>query len=126
MFLPWPPSSNVYWRYTQRRVLVSKAARKYKQDVKWYLYTLKKPRLDGRLRALITVYPPDKRKRDLDNYQKIVLDSLKKILFDDDCQFDDLHTIRGKIVKGGALEVTLDTLKGSTNDIKRNTGRLLT
>lgn len=51
---------------------------------------------------------PDKRKRDLDNCAKIVLDSLKYAnVFLDDDQIMELHMYKLEKVKGGKCEVEI-------------------
>lgn len=60
--------------------------------------------INSRIKLTIDAYPPDKRKRDLDNLFKAVLDSLQAAeIFPDDCQVDELSikrmpAIDGKIV----------------------------
>lgn len=59
---------------------------------------------DARLSVTIYAYPPDRRKRDLDNILKCLLDSLEKAqVFVDDSQIDELIIRRvrpndGKVV----------------------------
>lgn len=51
----------------------------------------------GSARVAIVIYamPPDRRRRDLDNIQKGMLDSIEASgLIDDDSQIDDLRIIR--------------------------------
>lgn len=109
--MPWPPSANRYWRYIPGRVLISKEAREYKRSIKILSRFWKLKVITGRLRVFIKVCPPDKRVRDLDNYQKITLDALQgAYIFENDSQIDDLHTIRGPITKGGLLHITISKL----------------
>jgi len=50
---------------------------------------------DKRLRVVIECFPPDRRRRDLDNLGKSCLDSLQHAkIFVDDNQIDDLRFIR--------------------------------
>jgi len=59
----------------------------------------------------IDVYPPDKRKRDLDNICKNLLDSLQKAqIYPDDNQIDLLIIQRKEVVKGGKLHVSISTI----------------
>lgn len=51
--------------------------------------------INARIRLTIDAFPPDKRKRDLDNLFKAVLDSLQAArVFPDDCQIDELSIKR--------------------------------
>lgn len=107
MPLPWPPSVNHYWRRDPRtgRVLVSAKGREYRGQVQ-----SRRVASFGsdRLAVVIVAHPPDRRKRDLDNLPKAVLDALTHAgVWDDDSQIDDLRIMRGQVVKGGGLVVTI-------------------
>jgi crossover junction endodeoxyribonuclease RusA len=60
----------------------------------------------GDLMVEIIIYPPDKRKRDMDNIKKALFDALQHAgLYYDDYQICDDHTIRmNKVVKGGLID----------------------
>lgn len=60
---------------------------------------------DKRLKVAITVHFADKRKQDLDNRIKALLDALNYRLWFDDSQIDELVIKRGDIVKGGQVHV---------------------
>jgi crossover junction endodeoxyribonuclease RusA len=63
---------------------------------------------DDRLKISIWAYPPDKRRRDLDNLLKITLDSLQATgLFNDDSQFDSIYIERKEKSKGGHLVIQI-------------------
>ena len=89
--LPWPPSVNNYYRHVGPRVLISRAGRKYRTMCVSRLGGLEK--LSGRLSLYAELYPPDRRRRDIDNVGgKCLLDSLQASgLFDDDFQIKELH-----------------------------------
>ena len=74
--LPWPPSLNHYYRHVGPRVLISKAGRLYREAVVARLRGLLPKPLDGPVRLLAEFYPPDFRRRDLDNLLKCVQDAL--------------------------------------------------
>jgi hypothetical protein len=62
----------------------------------------------GRLAVTIDVHPPDRRRRDLDNALKALLDALQHGgAYHDDAQIDDLHIRRGACVSGGRVCVRL-------------------
>jgi crossover junction endodeoxyribonuclease RusA len=55
--------------------------------------------------------PPDKRRRDLDNLGKAACDAMAHVgLYRDDSQIDDWHVIRGEIVQGGELIVSMEPI----------------
>lgn len=106
--LPWPPSTNHYWRNVGNAVLISAEGRQYAKDIA--VLTAGKQGLGdtSRLSVLIIAYPPDNRRRDLDNLTKSLLDALGKAeAFGDDSQIDELHLIRGKVQKGGSVSVAI-------------------
>jgi len=110
--IPWPPSVNSYWRTWKGRVLVSKRGREYRRTVaKLSLYFGFKHYGTDRLRVTIHAYPPDRRRRDLDNLNKASLDALQAAgVYDDDSQIDDLRIVRCEIKKFGLLLVEIETI----------------
>lgn len=108
--LPWPPTVNTYWRRGPTHTYLSKKGRAYKEAVKVAVLTQlgKLPFLKSRLSVSLHLYPPDKRKRDIDNHVKAVLDSLTESrVWHDDEQVDELQIVRGDIVKGGMAKVVV-------------------
>lgn len=62
--------------------------------------------LTGRLAVSIRVYPPDKRRRDLDNLMKCLIDALQHAgMYQDDSQIDRLLVTREDL--GGYVEVAV-------------------
>jgi crossover junction endodeoxyribonuclease RusA len=115
--LPWPPSTNALYRSVQiaghTRVLLSKAARDYHAMVRRRVQLERLPAFGDldRLEVVIHARPPDRRKRDLDNLLKSVLDALVKGgAIPDDGQIDKLAIVRGEPLKGGALTVGVAAL----------------
>lgn len=54
----------------------------------------------------VVAYPPDRRRRDLDNILKATLDALQYAgVFEDDSQVDALAILRGERTEGGQLTV---------------------
>ena len=105
--LPWPPSVNTYYRTHRGRMLLSEKGRKYKKHVK-SLWALLPKFGDLRLMVEIYAFPPDRRKRDIDNIIKPVLDALEGAgVYDNDSQIDSLSIRRKGVVKGGSLLVTI-------------------
>ena len=75
--LPWPPSVNHYYRRVGHRTLISREGRKYRSEVCAILRNLHLRPLDGELAMIVDAHPPDKRRRDLDNILKSLLDTLQ-------------------------------------------------
>lgn len=112
--LPWPPSVNTYWRRAGHRMHISHQGREYRGNVAAACAMQATDRLGAaRVRLTITAHPPDRRRRDLDNLNKAVLDALVFArVFDDDSQVDDLRIVRGDPTPGGRLVITLEALEG--------------
>ena len=107
--LPWPPTVNTYWRHAARggtaMVYISKEGQAYRTAVQGLVATKRKLHT-GRLRVEIEAWPPDKRKRDLDNILKSLLDALTYAgIWEDDSQIDDLRVYRTTV--GGMVKVRI-------------------
>jgi len=107
MSLPYPPSVNSYWRNIgPGRTILSAKAREYRKAM---LATIgaRKPLL-GRLRVVVELSPPDKRRRDLDNCMKSLFDALQHAgVYRDDEQIDFFSVQRKAVVKGGSCRVDI-------------------
>lgn len=105
--LPWPPSANRYWRNFRGRMVISKEARDYRTKVGYQKSHLPQVKAGARLVVDMLAYPPDRRKRDVDNLIKITLDALEKGLGFNDCQVDKLSIERKEVVQNGLMNVTI-------------------
>lgn len=110
--LPWPPSVNHYYRQWQGRMLISKEGRAYRETVALRLRAQGVTEMWVRLRVHILVYPPDRRRRDLDNMMKALLDSLQHGgAFPDDGAIDDLRIVRMGVDRdGGSVAVIIEEM----------------
>jgi len=114
--LPLPPSANHYYRRVGRATLISRAGREYRASVKSALLAMGSPSVTGHLTVLVTVYPPDRRRRDLDNLLKCLLDSLQHGgLYRDDSMIDRIDIRRGQCTRGGGVHVEVCALKETTS-----------
>ena len=116
MDLPYPPSANTYWRHARGRHYISPNGLAFRAAVctAAKLYGLKAP--DGRLLLSVKLYPPDKRKRDVDNICKALLDSLTHAdIIKDDSLIDKLIIERDIIIKGGKCRIYLSEYKSDTD-----------
>lgn len=105
--LPWPPSVNNYYTVANGRKILSRQGKAYKQEVGYKLLVLKLPKLTGRLKLRIVLYPPDNIRRDIDNIAKAVLDALSPYLYVDDSQIDHLIIKRDAIKPKGLIFITI-------------------
>jgi len=102
--LPWPPSVNHYYRHVGSMVKISAEGRKYREKVISTLAKLGIKKFTEKLHIHIEVFPPDKRRRDLDNLLKPMLDALEHgDLYDNDFQIDHLTIVRMNAVKNGRV-----------------------
>ena len=114
LVLPYPPSANRYWRHPTKgrlagRHLISREGRAYRSHVGW-VTTFGAP-ITSRVGLTLTVCPPDRRKRDLDNVLKASLDALTHAgAWHDDSQIDRIIVVRGALIEGGSLIVEIHEL----------------
>ena len=116
--LPFPPSVNRYWRHVGMgggvRVLLSREGRRYKEAVRARVGTGEP--LTGRLAVDVRLYPPDRLRRDIDNFGgKALLDALTEAgVWQDDSQLDELRIRRCAVCPGGRCVVDIRRLDGAT------------
>ncbi|RKZ94836.1 MAG: hypothetical protein DRQ40_05060 [Gammaproteobacteria bacterium] len=112
IFLPFPPTVNHYYVKSRRGIYISKKGRQFREKVADSINE-QLPGVvigdDDRLKVSVTLHPMDKRKRDVDNYNKALLDAITHAgLWGDDSQVDQLFNYRGEIVKGGMCVVKIE------------------
>lgn len=116
--LPWPLSVNHVWKTLGRRVVLDKDVRHYRESVlgkaSWMRHQKiipSKPLLCD-CAVMIEYNPPDKRRRDIDNFAKVVLDAITySKIWKDDSQVVVLLSYFGEPVKYGAVNVTICPLE---------------
>lgn len=122
--LPFPPSTNTYWRSVSlptkngrgRRqvVLISEPGRKYRQSVInicSLIGTANVQAISGPLSITVNLYPPDLRKRDIDNYFKALFDALEHAgVYENDNQIKKLTAEMHNKSVGGKVVVEIAAL----------------
>lgn len=111
--LPYPPSGNHMWKHTRNgRHFLTQEARDYYQLVSQVVALSKQNvRLTGKLHVECDIYPPDNRRRDLDNCFKVVGDSLTRAgVWKDDTQINRLVLERMETVKNGLVAIRIATI----------------
>lgn len=104
--LPYPPSINHYWRRMRNRTVISKEGKQFRADVVALLNAGKTRPIAGPLKVEVELFPPDRRRRDVDNTLKSLLDALQHGgAYEDDGQIDDLRIHRREVVAGGYVRV---------------------
>lgn len=107
--LPYPPSVNNYWRANGHRRYISPEGQQFTKEVSLIVKNSKISTFgDKRVAINIMIHPRSKRKFDLDNTLKAILDALMKAgVYDDDSQIDYIEIARGEQVDGGKAVVYL-------------------
>lgn len=108
--LPFPPSVNRIWRHARGRNYLSKKGQAFYNACVPMLRDMRcgmRP-ISGRVAVNITLFPPTRAKRDIDNSIKAILDALTRgNVWDDDSQVDVLVVVRGSVIKGGRADVSV-------------------
>ena len=106
--LPYPCSCNHYWGQSGNRRFIGKKGVQFRKDVVEAVFNAGVTSLDGRLCVHVNLYPPDKRKRDIDNSMKSLFDACEHAgCYENDSQIDELHIIRKEVVKGGLCNIVI-------------------
>jgi crossover junction endodeoxyribonuclease RusA len=110
--LPYPPSVNHYWRRVGPRTLISREGRRFRARVGAMLALRRIQPINGSLDVRVAVHPPDRRRRDLDNAMKALLDALEHAgAYSDDSQIDHLDITRGTGVPEGKVIVHITEVR---------------
>jgi len=109
--LPWPPSVNHYWGQFGKRRFIAKKGVDFRAAVLQACQEQAVQPLEGRLAVHVTLFPPDKRKRDIDNILKSLLDACEHAgCYASDSQIDELHIVRQGNRQGGGCSILILTL----------------
>ncbi len=113
IFLPFPPSVNKIWRAVGGRNIKSQPYRQWQAEAGWELARQRPHKHEGPVKIEIGFTMPDKRRRDLDNGQKVILDLLvthQVIQRDDSVYVRDLRAYVDNADKPG-VQVTITALE---------------
>lgn len=106
--LPYPPSVNHYWGQAGNHRFIGKKGKEFRAQVMDAVNEAGFSALEGRLAVHIALFPPDRRKRDVDNVLKSLLDACEHAgCYENDSQIDELHITRRELVKGGACTIII-------------------
>lgn len=116
--LPFPPSVNHYYTRTRYGLTIGTRGLQFRKETA-YLSSRQVARPDRfgaekRLYVSVAAFPPDHRKRDLDNLNKCLLDALTHAgIYVDDSQIDHLESRRKCVQKNyGRVIVTIEEIEG--------------
>lgn len=100
--LPEAPSGNRYWRKTKNgRTYVSAEAQKYINTVRRLFAG---EMLTGPIAVVICWYR-GRKQGDLDNRNKVALDAMQGVIYEDDAQIVEIHSYRHEDKKNPRMEV---------------------
>jgi crossover junction endodeoxyribonuclease RusA len=74
--LPYPPSANTYWRRNGHRYFIAAAGQAFRAEVIARCLASGARPLSGHVAMTVTLVPGDRRRRDVDNVLKPLLDAL--------------------------------------------------
>ena len=87
LHLPYPPTINHYWRRVGAQTKISGEGRRFRREVIGILRELKVKAISGPVKVDILACRPDRRRRDIDNILKSLLDALHHAgAYEDDSQ----------------------------------------
>jgi len=102
-----PPSVNSLWVNKHRGRYKSKRGKEFEEIACSELKSqFRYKPLASSLKIYIKLYFKDKRKRDIDNYNKAILDSMTEIVYEDDSQIEELNV--KKLVGCGFNKVEIE------------------
>lgn len=107
--LPYPPSANRYWRQVNGHLTISKVAKVYKQTIADLCTASNIQPAEGTIRIDIDLYRPQKT-GDLDNFLKVLIDSLAGFCYHNDKQIISLHANRYEDPRNPRAEVLIRVL----------------
>jgi crossover junction endodeoxyribonuclease RusA len=74
--LPYPPSANTYWRRKGHQYFIAAAGKAFRTEVEALCRSMGLRPLAGPVALTVTLTPGDRRRRDIDNVLKPLLDAL--------------------------------------------------
>jgi len=110
--LPWPPSVNHYKVIRKGKMILAQKVRDYFTECRFCVNSMYGKNLDSLLEITIELYPPDLRRRDIDNCIKPILDGMtySKVWLDDS-QIKAMHVYMKEKIKGGKVILKISEAK---------------
>ncbi|MCK9371016.1 RusA family crossover junction endodeoxyribonuclease [Candidatus Dojkabacteria bacterium] len=103
-----PLTTNTLYGHTGHRRYMTHRGKELKESYQWQIksqYKSKPLKTDIDLR--VELFFGDNRVRDIDNYNKILLDAFTGILWEDDSQIVSLLIVKNKDIKNPRIEIQL-------------------
>lgn len=114
--MPFPPTINQYRTPINRgkfiTLILSKSAREYSENVPSMIFDKDRKPFAGRIKLTIYHTMPSNHGRDLDNFNKGVLDAITKArVWEDDKQVDILTNVRSGVLPPGNTIATIEEIE---------------
>lgn len=109
-----PPSINTYYRRAGTTMYLTKKGREFKKNMLEHLQNVleyKTDPLENRLKVCIEIKFKERRKRDVDNYNKAILDSFNGVIWTDDEIIDELTTKKSYGNKENMIIITIEKIQ---------------
>ena len=105
--LPFTPTVNHMWGFAGKRKFLKKEAHEFRSVVQDAAVEAN-AKISGRIAIFVALYAPTKRKYDLDNRIKALLDALEHAgVFLNDEQIDFIWVVRREPIQGGMCKIVL-------------------
>lgn len=98
LYVPFPPSANRMWRVGRGQSYLSKEYKEFIKEVRleWLARNREGWRTSGRFTVSIKLFPPNRRRYDVDNRIKPTLDALTRAgVWDDDSLVETVTASKG-------------------------------
>lgn len=116
--LPWPPTVNTYWKPVIKAghavLCLSRQGEEFRKAavVAARNQGVSARRVDGPVSVTIAAYPPNRRRRDVDNILKATLDAITHIgIWDDDSQVETLYVRRMLPEAEARVEIDIEEIR---------------
>jgi len=115
--LPFPPTGNHSVKHGGGRHYSTQEVKTYRSKVAALVQATEAELMScseymAPLAVTCEVFPPDNRRRDLDNTWKTLADALTHAnVWQDDSQIIDLHLVRGEVRQGGQVVVSISEVE---------------
>ena len=105
-----PPSTQHIYRHKGFRVYMTREGMDKKEQYQWEIKAqYKKSLITKKFGLIMEFYFPDDRKRDLDNFNKLILDSGAGIAWEDDDLISEMHLYKFVDKKNPRVELEIIT-----------------
>ena len=103
-----PISTNNLYRHIGNRVYMTQKGKDLKEQYAWEIYSQEKETFDGLVEVEITYYFGNRRKNDIDNFSKVILDSITDAgIWEDDSQIAKMTIIKKYDKENPRIEIQI-------------------